>query len=271
LHQPLARNYLYIVEVMNIFMERKDLVRGAVVLGICLGVLVYNWGSLAWPMHRGMALLVMTAVFSLAWFYELTMRDAPIGRVLVGLLAIMGGAVVLWLALALFVHPLPNDSTPLLPASETMEVQSCAAPPGALTALVGADQIVGRSKGAFTPFKISSCPGPGFSATLQGLVVDDFGYDGDGSVIFKIRRNLFDLMLGDYLHVHRADRSTLGLYDRWEREILYVRYLNPGTIRVRGRFLCGDYPPVTVKEDSVTVGDTRFSQPSCLLDRQRRY
>jgi len=101
--------------------------------------------------------------------------------------------------------------------------------------------------------------------------VDDFGYDGDGSVIFKISHNRFDLMLGDYLHAHRPDRSTLGIYDQWEKEILYVRFLNPGAIRLRGRFLCGDYPPVTVKSESVTVGHSRFSRPDCLLDRQRRY
>ena len=77
--------------------------------------------------------------------------------------------------------------------------------------------------------------------------------------------------MGDYLHIHRPDKSTLGIYDRWENEILYVRYHDPSTVWVRGRFLCGDYPPVTIKEDSVTVGYTRLSQPSCLLDRQRHY
>jgi hypothetical protein len=252
-------------------MERRDLVRGLVLAAICLGVLVYDWGFLAWPMHRGMALLIMTAVFSFAWFYELTMRNAPMGWVLAGVLAIMGGAVVLWLVLTFFTHPLPNDSTPLASAGERLEAHGCTAPAGALMVAVGADRIVSRGRGAFTPLRISGCPGPSFTVTPAGLVMDDFGYDGDGSVIFKIRHNLFDLMLGDYLHVHRPDRSTLGIYDQWEHEILYVRYLRPAVVRLRGRFLCGDYPPVTVKNGSVTVGYTRFSQPSCLLDRPRRY
>lgn len=252
-------------------MERRDLVRGAVLAGICLGVLVYDWGFLAWPMHRVMALLVMAAVFSFAWFYELTMRDAPMGQVLVGVLVIIGSAAFLWGALTLFTHPLPNSTAPLVAAGEALEAQGCYQPPGALMAAVGSDRIIGRGRSAFTPFKVSGCSGPSFIVTPQGLVIDDFGYDGDGSVIFKIRHNLFDLMLGDYLHVHRPDRSSLGLYDEWEHEILYVRYLSPGVVRVRGRFLCGDYPPVTVNNASVTVGYSRFRQPSCLLDRQRRY
>jgi hypothetical protein len=252
-------------------MGRENLVRGAVLTSICLGVLVYNWGYLAWPMHRVMALLVMATVFSFAWFYELTMRDAPMEWVLAGIMSIMGLAVVLWVALPLLVHPLPNDSTPLAPARATLDARSCTAPPGALTVAVGQDRIISRGKSAFVPFKISGCSGPVFSITPRGLVFDDFGYDGDGSVIYKIRRNLFDRLLGDYLHVHRPDPSTLGVYDRWEHEIFYVRYLGPGEIRVRGRFLCGDYPPVTIKDASVTVGPALFSRPLCLLDQQRRY
>src|SRR5215469_15032771 len=197
-------------------MARKDLLRGLVLSAICLGVLVHNWGFLAWPMHRIMALLVMTAVFSFAWFYELTMRDAPQGRVLAGVLIIMGGAGLLWLGLTLFTHPLPNDSAPLVPAGESLEAQSCVAPAGSLMVAVGADRIISRGRGPFTPLKISGCSGPAFTVTPQGLVLDDFGYDGDGSVIFKIRHNRYDLMLGDYLHVHRPDRSTLGVYDEWE-------------------------------------------------------
>jgi hypothetical protein len=252
-------------------MERKDMGRRLVLAAICLGVLVYNWNFLAWPMHRVMALLVMSAVFSLAWFYELTMRDAPLGRVLAGVLAIIAGAVILWLGLTLFVHPLPNDSNPLLAAGEALEAQSCAALPRRPMAAVGLDRIASGGRGLFTPFKIAGCAGPSFTFTPKGLVVDEFGYDGDGSVAFKVRHNVFERIQGDYLHMHRPDRSTLGIYDEWENEILYVRYLNSNAIRVRGRFLCGDYPPVTIKDSSVAVGDMRFRQPSCLLDRQRSY
>ena len=258
-------------------MERRDLVRAAVLAAICLGVLVYNWGFLAWPMHRVMALLVMTAVFTFVWFYELTMHDAPMGRVLTGVLAIMGGAVLLWLGLTLFARPLPDDATPLIAAGETLDMQSCAVPPGALTVAVGADRITSRGRGAFVPFMVSGCAGPSLVVTPQGLVVNDFGYDGDGSVAFTLRHNLFQRLMGDWLHIHRPDRSSLGIYDHWENEILYIRYLGAGvaagaaTVRVRGRFLCGEYPPVVVKEASVTVGDSRYSRPDCVLDRQRRY
>jgi hypothetical protein len=221
-------------------------------------------------MHRVMALMVLAAVFSFAWFYEMTMRDQPMGRVLAGVLTAIGGAIVLWLGLTLFVHPLPNDATPLVPAGEAL-ANSCNTPPGALVAAVGADRIVTTGRGAFTPFKVSGCSGPILSLTPKGLVVDDFGYDGDGSVAFLIRHNLFDRMEGDWLHLHRPDPSSLGVYDEWENEILYVRYLGSGQVRLRGRFLCGDTPRVTVRNGSVTMGEASYSRPDCLLDRQRRY
>jgi hypothetical protein len=252
-------------------MTRNDLLRGLVLAAICLGVLAYDWGFLAWPMHRVMALMVMAAVFSFAWFYEMTMRDQPMGRVLAGVLAIIGGAVVLWAGLTLFVRPLPNDATPLLAGAKTMDAQSCAAPPGTLTAVVGPDRIIAKGRGPFVPFEVAGCQGPSLTVTPKGLVVDDFGYDGDGSVAFRIRHNLFDRIEGDWLHLHRPDPSSLGVYDEWENEILYVRYLGPGEVRVRGRFLCGDHPRVTVGNSGVTVGEARYGQPACLLDRRRRY
>ncbi|HVW72239.1 MAG TPA: hypothetical protein VHC39_01260, partial [Rhizomicrobium sp.] len=136
---------------------------------------------------------------------------------------------------------------------------------------VGPDRIAQTGRALFTPFKVAGCSGPLLTLTPKGLVVDDFGYDGDGSVVFRIRRNLFDLIQGEWLHMHRPDRSTLGVYDEWENEILYVRYLNPGAVRIRGRFLCGEYPPVTIRDKSVRLGDARLDRPACLLDRQRRY
>src|ERR1700744_1174542 len=141
-------------------MERKDLVRGLVLAAICLGVLVYNWGFLAWPMHRVMALMVMAAVFSFAWFYELTMRDAPMGWVLTGVLTIIGGAVVLWAGLTLFARPLPDDAPPLMAGGGPLATQACAVPPKAPTVGVGADRITSRGRGPFVPFTISGCAGP---------------------------------------------------------------------------------------------------------------
>src|ERR1700722_6976172 len=152
-------------------MERRDLVRGFVLAVICLGVLVYNWGFLAWPAHRVMALMVMAAVFSLAWLYDLTMRDAAVGWVLAGVLTIIGGAVVLWAGLTLFARPLPDDAAHLMAAGDTLDMQGCAVPPRALTVAVGADRITSRGRGPFVPFTVSGWAGPSPVVTPQGLVV----------------------------------------------------------------------------------------------------
>jgi len=96
--------------------------------------------------------------------------------------------------------------------------------------------------------------------------VTGFGYDGDGTVIWELRDNQFARLQGDYLHVHRPDQSSLGLYDKWEREIFFIRYLAPDVVRIRGRFVCGTAPLVTMGSSTIEIGTHRFSQPRCLKD-----
>ena len=62
-------------------------------------------------------------------------------------------------------------------------------------------------------------------------MVSGFGYDDDGTVLWQLRDNQFVLLEGEYLHVHRPDRSSLGVYDKWEREIFFIRYLATDAVR----------------------------------------
>jgi hypothetical protein len=99
------------------------------------------------------------------------------------------------------------------------------------------------------------------------LTVTGFGYDDDGNAIWELRNNRFARLQGEYLHVHRSDSSSLGLYDKWEREIFFVRYLAPDTVRIRGRFLCGGAPLVAISDSAIEIGARRFSQQRCLNDK----
>ena len=103
---------------------------------------------------------------------------------------------------------------------------------------------------AFVPFRAGICPGPHLTRTPRGLMIDFAGYDSSGAIIFRIQNNQFSLLQGDYLHIHRPSRSSLGLYGKNESEIFFVRYLAPGAVRIRGRFLCGDIAPQIIADDS---------------------
>jgi hypothetical protein len=247
----------------------RALVRTLGIAGFCAGLLIYDWPFLLSPLHRAMTLAVLVVVISFAAFYELTVRDAPGGAVLAVILSVCGFAGALWLGLTLFYRPLPNDHAPLLPAGERT-AGLCPAPEGGMRILVGRDQLLtsgkGPVKGLVTPFRIASCSAPSFRRDARGLMVTGFGYDGDGTVIWELRDNQFARLQGDYLHVHRPDQSSLGLYDKWEREIFFIRYLAPDAVRIRGRFVCGTAPLVTMGGSTIEIGARQLSQPRCLKD-----
>jgi hypothetical protein len=229
-------------------------IRTLVILGGCLALLVHNWPFIEAPLHRLMALTVLATVLSFAAFYELSMRDASTGWVLVAVLGVIGAAAVIWLLFTLFYRPLPNDHAPLVAAGEPFA--ACSTQVGALEVELGKGAVIGRTS-SIQPFQVGSCPGPTLRRTPHGLLVNTFGYDDDGTVIFQVRDNQFTVLLGDYLHLHRPDRSSLGIYDKWEREVFYLRYVNQNTIRIRGRFLCGDAPLVTIDDGEIRIGEHR--------------
>jgi hypothetical protein len=187
------------------------------------------------------------------------------GAVLAVILSLWGGAGALWLGLFLFYRPLPNDHAPLRPAGHRM-AGICAVPEDGLRVLLGRDELLMSGKGPVTPFRIATCPGPSLQRSAAGLTVTGFGYDDDGTVIWQLRDNELVLLEGEYLHAHRPDRYSLGLYDRWEREVFFIRYLAPDTVRIRGRFLCNGAPLVAVSDSAIEIGARRLSRPRCLRD-----
>jgi len=57
-------------------------------------------------------------------FYELTMRDVRMERVLDGVIGIMAPAAAAWIVLHFFVTPLSNDHVPLLAARQPLKRRS---------------------------------------------------------------------------------------------------------------------------------------------------
>jgi hypothetical protein len=245
-------------------MPDKEWMRTLVLAGVCLILPVYNWHYIIAPSHRAMTLLILSALLSGAVFYELTMRDASMEWVLAGILGVMGIATVAWIALLWFSAPLANDHTPLVAARDSSGITNCAVPPQALQIILGGTRAIGRGNGPFTAFRTGICAGPSVTRTPGGLLVSAFGYDDDGTLVYRLRNNQFEPIQEDYLHLHRTDRSTLSLYDKRENEIFYLRYLNPGAVRVRGRFLCGETRTVVIRNDEVTIAGGRLSQPPCI-------
>ncbi|MDB5740163.1 MAG: hypothetical protein JWP16_1203 [Alphaproteobacteria bacterium] len=211
------------------------------------------------PDTRDPALVGIVAALCLPFGLELSRRGADpdqliqrVGGPFLGFCLVMLGWHVL------VPPPLPPTGA-LLPAGEPMPAMTCAARPGDLVMAFGSDRVIGSGDGPFTPFASASCPGPRMARTRQGLVVSAFGYDWYNDIAYGIRDNAVTDLWAPGLHARRPDPHTILVLDRFEHEVLYIRYLNRDAVRIRGRFLCGEEAQSVITDDRILVGGVRIS------------
>ena len=215
--------------------------------------------NLTVPETRGVALLGFATALSLAVGYELSMRgwhsDWGLPIVL-GIPAIVGAGYGIWQFLF---TPIP-PAGPLQAADEPMPPYICREKPKAddLVMFLGTSQVIGEGPGPFTPLRATDCATVKLIRRGKGLVVEAFGIDNTNSLAYSVRENRLDLAMVTGLRARRPDPSTFILADRFNQEVIYVRYLNPGAVRIRGRFLCGANPQVVVRDEGTWVGGLRL-------------
>jgi hypothetical protein len=234
-------------------------VRTAVRIVVCAVALwSLELGSYTVPVNQGSAMLVATVIATLA-VYELAIRDVPpriFGLVGAGLAAAVMTAYFIWHA-----YQPPPPRGPLRPAHDPSPPLTCKEKPdpGDLVIHFGTDARIGQGKGPFTTFKVGDCSVLNFTRLKDGrLGFSDIGYDYDGDVAFMIRDGTYQALLPLALRVFRPDPSTYVLLDHYDQEVIYIRYLNPNAVRVRGRFICGEAPQVEVRDKAILLGGTRI-------------
>jgi hypothetical protein len=92
----------------------------------------------------------------------------------------------------------------------------------------------------------------------EGLMIQAFGYSYTGDIAFHVMNNVYEPDTALKLRALRPDRSTFLVLDRFDKEVLYVRYLNRRAVRIRGRFLCGEAPQAIIRDDMILIGGVRI-------------
>ena len=232
-----------------------------IVCGVLFVALVWHGLWIAW---RVLTLLTIASAFSGALFYELASRDAPRQWTVIGLAIVWGLTGIFWMILDRAYPLKPHWSGALVAADDPMPRTQCGAPlPDGLLMLFGTDAVLARGNGPFTPVRIGTCPALTIKRTPEGLMIDAFGYDSDGNVVYRIADNRFEILIRGFLKIERPDKSSLRIVDDIQRETLLVRYMNRNTVSVRGTFRCGDVPAVTIGDARIAFGKTRIIRPSC--------
>jgi hypothetical protein len=138
---------------------------------------------------------------------------------------------------------------------------------------------MGKGTGPFTPVLVDQCVAMKLLRQGGGLMIQAFGYAWTGDIAFHVMNNVYEPDTVLKLRALRPDRSTFLVLDRFDKEVLYVRYLNRNAVRIRGRFLCGEAPQAIIRDDAILVGGIRLNgvftgqtpgQGPCLRHHQSR-
>jgi hypothetical protein len=236
---------------------RRDVFTALRVLTSGLLLWAFTAGGFS-PAVRLPVVLAVATVFGVLVVYELYIRDVSQGWVLAALLTIQGaslGGYWLWLHL----QP-PAPTGPLQPAADPSPENNCPDKPAPRDLLVafGTDRVVARGDGPVTPIHVADCPALSLKRKKGGLMINASFYDWNNDIAFRIENNIYEPFAPLQLYAWRPDPSTLIVLDRFEKEVLYVRYLNPHAVRIRGRFLCGEAPQAVIQDNQILVGGVRM-------------
>lgn len=223
-------------------------------------LLVWGFFSGSSPLSFGIvAVLGLINALALLLAYELSIRDLPTGWVTIGVFAVISVSLAIygvWLA----TRP-PTPTGPLLPANEATPDARCVEKigPKDLVMAFGTNRAVGTGSGPYSPFLVADCAVMTLHRVGQGLMVRAFFYDFNGDVAFSVIDNIYEPTLPLQLRPFRPDPHTIVILDRFDQEVLYLRYLNPNAVRLRGRFLCGTAPQAVIRDEGILVGGMRIS------------
>jgi hypothetical protein len=218
---------------------------------------VFAAGSYMLPSSLA-AVVALTTLLNVLVFYELSIRDIDQRHAFAAMMGItavlIGGYGVWWLT-----RP-PEPTGALWPANDPSPATSCPekAGPHDLAMYFATDRVVGRGRGPFTPFIVDSCPSLTLEPRGGGLMVQAVGYDFEDSVAFTVRDNVYAPREPLRLRVLRPDASTFVLLDRFDQEVIYVRYLNRNAALIRARFLCAEAPQAVIHNNGIFTGGVRI-------------
>lgn len=242
------------------------LLRALACMALCCAFL---WGlsSLSLGPTTVAALVTAAALFA---GYELSLREVAMEWVMGAVLAILwlGG---LGYAAWYYTRP-PQPTGPLLAADEPTPPTTCRekAGPHDIVMIAAENRLIGKGPGPFRVLAVQDCPVLTLRRKGAGLMVDATFYDWTNDIAFRVAGNVFEPLMPLQLRSFRPDTHTLVILDRFDQEVLYLRFLNRHALRIRGRFLCGEQPQAIIRDHAVLMGGVRIGGVFFGQHRDRR-
>jgi len=224
----------------------------------CL-LLVWAFLSGGSPLSIGLpAILAVAMVAALLAVYELSIRGAAmewVAGTVFFILCLSGLGYGVWY----WTRP-PEPTGPLLPANDATPPTTCrdAVASRGVVIVAAENRLVADGSGPFKALTVDDCPVLQLRRAGRGLMVDATFYDWTDDIAFRVADDIYTPFMPLRLRSFRPDPHTLVILDRFDQEVLYIRFLNPHALRLRGRFLCGEQSQVVIGDRAVLVGGTRI-------------
>lgn len=203
-------------------------------------------------------ILALATAASVLVAYELSIREVAmewIAGIVLAILWLCGLGYAAWY----FTRP-PQPTGPLLPANDPTPATRCreTAGPNDIVVIAAENRLVAKGPGPFRVLAVQDCPVLTLRRAGKGLMVDATFYDWTNDIAFRVADNVFEPFMPLQLAQFRPDPHTLVILDRFDQEVLYLRFLNPHALRIRGRFLCGEQPQAVIRDHAVLMGGVRI-------------
>ena len=220
--------------------------------------------ALVWPENHHLALLGLAVTVSLVTVYQTRVWRWDINWII--------AAVFVWFASAEIINGIVgpivvpdvevigvlragNDPTPPMPCKP-------AGPPDALKIFVGNNVVFQKTPEIkkIVALKVGNCPVATMERVPSGIAIGANLYDRFGKLIAYIDGGELHVLTNETIRADRnGDLSTLIVTDSAKRELLFVRYLNSTTLRIRGIFGCPGHALVQVTDNEIIMsGGTTF-------------
>jgi hypothetical protein len=229
-----------------------------------------------WKESHLVALLIFTSFVALILIYELPVRGWGAGSIT----GFSHGCYVLaWIIFQIVGpnRPIETDNEVyLISGNKPTPEPPCGnykPPKGAIAFFVGSNEFWSSHDGEIHVITLDGKHVVTMKRSERGLLFDIEMFDLTKKLVAKLKNNKSILVPKNYNHKDLSlDLSTLTLYDDYDKEILYVDYLNDKTVLIRGVFTGPNGTTIVVEDDQIlrsikVPGDYK----NCLADKPEGY
>jgi hypothetical protein len=223
-----------------------------------------------WPSDHLLALIVLATFIAMVLIYEMLVRGWPLAPT-IGFCVVTYASA--WAIYQKVGHNLPIDTDSevyLIPGNEQFNSKPCKQPEGSIAFIAGTNEFWSDEEGRQIGIIIlDNKPVVTMKKTERGLLFSVEMFNLERKLVAKISNNK-SILLPKNFGYKIKDPNTITLYDDYDKEILYVKFVNKNTVFIRGVFTGPDGTTIVISNEQIlpTIRLDGGSRENCFQDSE---